>query len=81
VVPGEVSRGGISEEGRGSGQSPEGLRGFVIRQRGRPARPMPAEGRQQAGAGPARPALRAALILKRTVRQLRAVACPAWFAC
>lgn len=56
MVPGEGIRGGISEEGRGSGQSPEVFRVLVVRQRGRPARPMPAAGRQQAGAGPARPA-------------------------
>ncbi|PWR15182.1 hypothetical protein DKT69_12505 [Micromonospora sicca] len=62
MVSGEVIPGGISEEGRGSGRSPEVFVLLVVRQRGRPARPMPAGGRQQAGAGPARPALRAALI-------------------
>jgi len=56
VVPGEVIRGGISEEGRGSGRSPEVFRVLVVPKCGRPARPMPAGGRQQAGAGPARPA-------------------------
>ncbi|PWU49664.1 hypothetical protein DLJ46_09090 [Micromonospora globispora] len=62
MVPGEGIRGLISEEGRGSGRSPEVFVVLVPCQRGRPARPMPAGGRQQAGAGPARPALRAALI-------------------
>jgi hypothetical protein len=56
VVPGEVIRGGISEEGRGSGQSPEVFAVLVIRECGRPARPMPAGGRPAAGAGPPRPA-------------------------
>ncbi|KKK07284.1 hypothetical protein LQ51_03555 [Micromonospora sp. HK10] len=57
MVPGEVIRSWpISEEGRGSGRSPEVFYVLVVRQRGRLGRPMPAEGRQQAGAGPARPA-------------------------
>ncbi|GAA4567715.1 hypothetical protein GCM10023176_20560 [Micromonospora coerulea] len=62
MVPGEVTRGGISEEGRDSGRSFEVVVVLVVLQCGRPARPMPAGGRQEAGAGPARPAFRAALI-------------------
>lgn len=46
MVPGEVIRGGISEEGRGSGRSPEVFRSCDT---------------QAWPAGPVRPALRAAL--------------------
>ena len=51
MVPGEVIRGGISEEGRGSGRSPEVFKALHSPMRCRPVRPMPAGGRQQAEAG------------------------------
>ena len=52
MVPGEVIRGGISEEARGSGRKPRGLQSpFNPHASCRPVRPMPAGGRQQAEAG------------------------------
>ena len=75
MVPGEVIRGGISEEGRGSGRSPEVFKAPGIPPCVLPPGPADAGRRSPAGRGrAARPASRAALILKRTIRQLRAAA-------